>query len=69
MVPDYHRFLKGVFIKSSNMGHDTDTVAAVAGGLAGLYYGIDAIPKDWLGEITQEEYVEDLCEKARLLWK
>ena len=28
-----------------------------------------AIPKDWLGEITQEEYVEDLCEKARLLWK
>ena len=51
------------------MGHDTDTVAAVAGGLAGLYYGVDAIPKDWLGEITQKEYVEDLCEKARLLWK
>ena len=61
--------LKECLLKVVNMGHDTDTVAAVAGGLAGLYYGVDAIPKDWLGEITQKEYVEDLCEKARLLWK
>ncbi|MGN0726923.1 MAG: ADP-ribosylglycohydrolase family protein, partial [Anaerovoracaceae bacterium] len=60
---------KECLLKVVNMGHDTDTVAAVAGGLAGLYYGVDAIPKDWLGEIMQEEYVEDLCEKARLLWK
>ena len=67
MVPDYHRFLKGVFIKSSNMGHDTDTVAAVAGGLAGLYYGVDAIPKDWLDEIVQKEYIEDMCVKASSL--
>lgn len=47
--------------------YDTDTVAAVAGGLAGLYYGVDAIPKDWLDEITQKEYVEKLCEKAKYL--
>ena len=39
--------------------------AAVAGGLAGLYYGVDAIPKDWLDEITQKEYVEELCERAK----
>lgn len=59
--------LKECLLKVVNMGHDTDTVAAVAGGLAGLYYGADAIPKDWLDEITKKEYVEELCEKASLL--
>lgn len=43
------------------------TVAAVAGGLAGLYYGVDAIPKEWLEEIPKKKYVEDLCEKASWL--
>ena len=59
--------LKECLLKVVNMGHDTDTVAAVAGGLAGLYYGVDAIPKDWLDEIVQKEYIEDLCVKASLL--
>ena len=26
-------------LKAVNLGDDTDTVAAIAGGLAGLYYG------------------------------
>lgn len=47
------------------MGHYTDTVAAIVGGLARLYYGVDAIPKDWLDKITQKEYVAELCKKAR----
>ena len=59
--------LKECLLKVVNMGHDTDTVAAVAGGLAGLYYGVDAIPKDWLDEIVQKEYIEDMCVKASLL--
>ena len=59
--------LKECLLKVVNMGHDTDTVAAVAGGLAGLYYGVDAIPQDWLDEIVQKEYVEELCEKAKYL--
>ncbi|MEK6720005.1 MAG: ADP-ribosylglycohydrolase family protein [Chloroflexota bacterium] len=29
-------------------GHDTDTTAAIAGGLAGAYWGLDRIPHDWL---------------------
>jgi ADP-ribosylglycohydrolase len=28
-------------------GNDTDTTAAVAGGLAGIYWGIDGIPAEW----------------------
>ncbi|WP_369208588.1 ADP-ribosylglycohydrolase family protein [Streptomyces sp. PU-14G] len=30
-----------------DLGGDTDTVAAITGGLAGAYYGVDAIPTRW----------------------
>lgn len=30
-----------------DLGGDTDTVAAVTGGLAGAYYGLDAVPARW----------------------
>lgn len=32
-------------------GHDTDTTAAVAGGLAGIRFGLDCIPTRWLGQL------------------
>lgn len=32
-------------LKAVNLGDDTDTVGAVAGGLAGIYYGADKIPE------------------------
>ena len=51
-------------IKAVNLGDDTDTVGAVAGGLAGLYYGYDAIPEDWLAPIKRREWIEGLCEMA-----
>jgi ADP-ribosylglycohydrolase len=35
-------------LKAVNLGDDTDTTAAVTGALAGLYYGQDAIPAEWL---------------------
>lgn len=44
-----------------NLGEDTDTVAAVAGGLAGLLYGVEAIPADWLRTLVKREYIEALC--------
>lgn len=44
-----------------NLGDDTDTVAAVAGGLAGLYYGLDNIPEEWLAVIVGREEIHDLC--------
>ena len=51
-------------VNKNGSGH---AVAAVAGGLAGLYYGVDAIPKEWLDKIMKKEYVEELCEKASFL--
>ena len=48
-------------LKAVNLGDDTDTVAAIAGGLAGLYYGYEAIPKDWTNAIKKREWIERLC--------
>jgi ADP-ribosylglycohydrolase len=39
-------------LKAINLGDDTDTTAAVCGVLAGLYYGADAIPTDWLDNLA-----------------
>lgn len=50
-------------LKAVNLGEDTDTVAAVAGGLAGLYYGYQSIPDEWLSAIARRDYVEGLCGK------
>ena len=49
--------------KAVNLGEDTDTVAAVAGGLAGIFYGIEIIPKEWVDTIVKKEYILEICEK------
>ena len=51
-------------LKAVNLGLDTDTVAAIAGGLAGLYYGYESIPADWLAVIQKRDYVEEMCRKC-----
>ena len=48
-----------------NLGDDTDTVGAVAGGLAGLIYGLDGetgIPAEWIEVIPRKEWIRELCE-------
>lgn len=46
-------------LKAVNLGGDTDTTAAIAGGLAGVYYGYDAIPKKWIEKIKRKDIIED----------
>ena len=36
------------------MGEDTDTTAAVTGGLAGIYYGAESIPIEWMTAIARQ---------------
>ena len=50
-------------LKAVNLGEDTDTTAAVTGGLAGLLYGLDGIPAKWLERIAKREEIEDLAER------
>ena len=53
-------------LKAVNLGDDTDTVGAIAGGLAGLYYGSDAIPSDWVAVLQRREWIEDMVANIEL---
>jgi ADP-ribosylglycohydrolase len=46
-----------------NIGHDTDTSAAIAGGLAGIYYGVEGIPQEWVSQIARKDDIEDLAKR------
>jgi len=48
--------------KAVNMGGDTDTIAAIAGGVAGLYYGLSSVPAEWLAQLVRRDYIERICE-------
>ena len=50
---------KEAVLKAVNLGDDTDTTAAVTGGLAGIIYGYDSIPKDWIGKLKNKELIEE----------
>ena len=49
-------------LRAVNLGEDTDTVGAITGGLAGLYYGYGAIPEAWLCVLKSREWIENLCQ-------
>jgi len=50
-------------LKAVNLGGDTDTTAAVTGGLAGLAYGAAAIPLEWVMALARLNDIEQLCER------
>lgn len=51
-------------LKAVNLGGDTDTTAAVTGGLAGIYYTVENIPLEWINQIARKEDIINLA--ARL---
>ena len=50
-------------LKAVNLGSDTDTTGAVVGGLAGILYGLDAISKQWIGQLCRKDNILDLCDR------
>jgi len=51
---------KGCLLDAVNLGLDTDTTGTVAGGLAGLYYGIDSLPAEWIAKLARKDEI-DAC--------
>lgn len=41
-----------------NLGDDTDTTAAVAGAIAGVYYGFGAIPPKWVDQLRGKAVID-----------
>ena len=54
--------LEECLLKAVNLGGDSDTIGAIAGGLAGLFYGYDSVPEEWRKQIIKEEEIIALCE-------
>lgn len=40
-------------VNAVNDGGDADTIAALTGGIAGAYFGYDAIPKEWIDSLDR----------------
>jgi len=55
-----------VIKKSIALGNDTDTTAAVAGGLAGIIYGNSGIPKNWYEKLRGKENVLKLISLIKI---
>lgn len=53
---------KETVLMAVNLGEDTDTVGAVAGGLAGLYYKEEGIPQEWTQILQRREWIEEVLQ-------
>ena len=51
---------KACVLKAVNLGMDTDTTAAVAGGLAEILYGYDGIPAEWMEKLQRKDMIENI---------
>lgn len=56
------RSFKAGALKAVNLGDDADTVGALYGQLAGAYYGIDAIPKQWKADLKSIQQISKYAE-------
>ncbi|GAA4506286.1 ADP-ribosylglycohydrolase family protein [Hymenobacter ginsengisoli] len=56
-----HDTYAATVLAAVNLGDDTDTTGAVAGGLAGLAYGEAGIPAEWLAGLARRADIEDLA--------
>ncbi len=50
-------------VRAVRFGHDTDTTAAIAGGLAGIRWGVGGIPQAWLARLRGREIAGELLDR------
>ena len=58
---------KETIIAATNIGQDTDTIGAIVGSMAGIIYGLDKAPKQWLDTLIKKDYLIDLANKLENL--
>lgn len=54
---------KDVIKAAIALGNDTDTIACIAGGLAGIKFGYTGLPKDWLDLLRGKYLIEPIANK------
>ena len=58
---------KDTLLQAVNLGYDTDTTACIVGGLAGIYYGYEDIPNDWINQLAKLDYIEEVVNDFHLM--
>lgn len=58
-----HDNYKDAVLEAVNLGNDTDTTAAITGGLAGVYYGVENISEEWINTLARKEDIIELAQK------
>jgi ADP-ribosyl-[dinitrogen reductase] hydrolase len=53
---------KDVLLAAVNLGMDTDTTGLVAGGIAGLHYGLDGVPTGWINSLARKKDIDAMIE-------
>ena len=51
---------RSTVLKAVNLGDDTDTTGIVAGGLAGVHYGLSEVPEHWRKAMARHDDLEAL---------
>jgi ADP-ribosylglycohydrolase len=54
---------KDAVLKAVNLGHDSDTTASIVGGLAGILYGYESIPNEWMQELARKDQIQILADQ------
>lgn len=67
-LPEQYGGLERTIAYSLALGGDTDTIACMAGAIAGAHYGISAIPQSWLKSCEGAEEAEHLAERLYKLY-
>jgi ADP-ribosylglycohydrolase len=57
-----HENFADIVLHAINLGDDTDTTGCVAGALAGIRYGHESIPGEWLSLLAGSERIESITE-------
>lgn len=64
-----HNNYQDTIIEAINLGNDTDTVGAIVGSMAGILYGLNSIPKEWINKLVKKDYLLDLAKKFEEVFK
>ncbi|KAK2843281.1 hypothetical protein Q7C36_011496 [Tachysurus vachellii] len=67
-LPEHYGGLERTIAYSLALGGDTDTIACMAGAIAGAHYGISAIPQSWLKRCEGAEEAHHLAERLYKLY-
>ena len=54
---------KEAVLTAVNLGEDTDTIGAIAGGLAGIMWGLNSISLKWIKQLAKKDKIQAIIEQ------